>query len=113
MFNCSQFQINFLDFQASLTTSCWRQQGWLILLPLLPCSGLTKSWALRCGKHLFLVTLPPKVYLDGVVTVVDSKNCLTQMKGGGDPNASGGLSDWLRQVKITAKTFDRGWIGRS
>ena len=42
--------------------------------------------------------LLPKVYLDGVVTVVDSKNCLTQMKGGGDPNASGGLSDWLRQV---------------
>ena len=58
-------------------------------------------------------SLVPKVYLDGVVTVVDSKNCLTQMKGGGDPNASGGLSDWLRQVKITAKTFDRGWIGRS
>ena len=41
-----------------------------------------------------------QVYLDGVVTVVDSKNCLTQMKGGGDPNASGGLSDWLRQVMI-------------
>ena len=44
--------------------------------------------------------LVDQVYLDGVVTVVDSKNCLTQMKGGGDPNASGGLSDWLRQVII-------------
>ena len=45
-------------------------------------------------------SLVHQVYLDGVVTVVDSKNCLTQMKGGGDPNASGGLSDWLRQVMI-------------
>jgi len=44
--------------------------------------------------------LGAQVYLDGVVTVVDSKNCLTQMKGGGDPNASGGLSDWLRQVGV-------------
>ena len=48
-------------------------------------------------------SLVHQVYLDGVVTVVDSKNCLTQMKGGGDPNASGGLSDWLRQVIIVKK----------
>ena len=39
-----------------------------------------------------------------MVTVVDSKNCLTQMKGGGDPNASGGLSDWLRQVLIVKQS---------
>ena len=48
----------------------------------------------------FVNMLVHQVYLDGVVTVVDSKNCLTQMKGSGDPNASGGLSDWLRQVQI-------------
>ena len=52
------------------------------------------------------------------MTVVDSKNCLTQMKGGGDPNASGGLSDWLRQVfnTIQGKAHKRrikGWGGRS
>ena len=43
------------------------------------------------------------------MTVVDSKNCLTQMKGGGDPNASGGLSDWLRQVlyNILSKSCSR------
>ena len=46
------------------------------------------------------------MYLDGVVTVVDSKNCLTQMKGGGDPNASGGLSDWLRQVMIVKQSTE-------
>ena len=39
-----------------------------------------------------------QVYLDGVITVVDSKNCLVQMAGGRDPGESGGLNDWLRQV---------------
>ena len=52
----------------------------------------------------FVYSLVDQVYLDGVVTVVDSKNCLTQMKGGGDPNASGGLSDWLRQVRIVKQS---------
>ena len=66
----------------------------------------------------FCIDLVPKVYLDGVVTVVDSKNCLTQMKGGGDPNASGGLSDWLRQVLSSQKqlfslNLVKGWGGRS
>ena len=52
----------------------------------------------------FVYSLVDQVYLDGVVTVVDSKNCLTQMKGSGDPNASGGLSDWLRQVRIVKQS---------
>ena len=54
----------------------------------------------------FVYSLVHQVYLDGVVTVVDSKNCLTQMKGGGDPNASGGLSDWLRQVMIVKQSTE-------
>ena len=84
--NVQLFQIpnKFLWFQASLTTSCWRQQGWLILLPLLPCSGLTKSWALRCGKHLFLVTFPrpinnhywQRVGRSGVESIIVMSPCL-------------------------------------
>lgn len=40
------------------------------------------------------------VYLDGVVTVVDSKHCVTQMTAQMDPNAGGGLNEWLRQVGV-------------
>jgi len=44
--------------------------------------------------------LGAQVYLDGVITVVDSKNCLVQMAGGRDPAETGGLNDWLRQVGV-------------
>ena len=37
------------------------------------------------------------VYLDGVVTVVDSKHCLTQMK---ESREDGVLNEWLRQVGV-------------
>ena len=35
------------------------------------------------------------VYLDGVITVVDSKHCLTQMK---ETRDNGAINEWLRQV---------------
>jgi G3E family GTPase len=44
--------------------------------------------------------LGAQVYLDGVVTVVDSKHCLAQMTGARDPKEGGGLNDWLRQVGV-------------
>ena len=37
------------------------------------------------------------VYLDGVVTVVDSKHCLQQMK---ETRDNGALNEWLRQVGV-------------
>ena len=37
------------------------------------------------------------VYLDGVVTVVDSKHCLDQMK---EVREGGALNEWLRQVGV-------------
>jgi len=40
------------------------------------------------------------VYLDGVVTVVDSKHCLKQMTSQRDPKEGGGLNEWLRQVGV-------------
>jgi len=44
--------------------------------------------------------LGSQIYLDGVVTVVDSKHCLTQMTAKKDPNEAGGLNEWLRQVGV-------------
>jgi len=44
--------------------------------------------------------LGAQVYLDGVVTVVDSKHCLTQMTAKRDPKEGAGLNDWLRQVGV-------------
>ena len=35
------------------------------------------------------------VYLDGVITVVDSKHCLMQMK---ETRDNGAINEWLRQV---------------
>jgi len=37
------------------------------------------------------------VYLDGVITVVDSKHCLTQMK---ETRDNGAINEWLRQVGV-------------
>ena len=37
------------------------------------------------------------VYLDGVVTVVDSKHCFTQMR---ETRDNGALNEWLRQVGV-------------
>jgi len=44
--------------------------------------------------------LGAQVYLDGVVTVVDSKHCLAQMTAKKDPSEAGGLNEWLRQVGV-------------